>query len=111
MYDGSDLLNMIQDKTQELELATRKLFKNKQELAEAERNYKMLVNKKALELRANDMPVTLIGLTIYGYPDIAEARFKRDIAQGRVEANEEYINTTKLILRLIEAQIGREWTK
>lgn len=110
MYDGKDLLQEVQDKAQELEIATKKLFNNKKELAQAERDYKILVNQTALSLRAKDVPVTLINLTIYGYKDVAEARFKRDIALSKVEANEEYINTTKLLLRLLEAQLNREWS-
>lgn len=109
MYDGKDLFQEVQDKAQDLEIATKRLFNNKKELAEAEREYKVLLNQKALQLRANDMPVTLINLTIYGYRDVAEARLKRDIAQSKVDANEEYINTTKLLLRLLEAQLNREW--
>lgn len=111
MYDGTDLLNEIQSKSQDLEETTRRLFKNKTELAQCERDYKVAVNQKALALRADDMPVTLISLTIYGYKDIAELRFKRDIALSRVEANEEYINTIKLLLRLLESQMSREWNK
>ena len=109
MYDGKDLFQEVQDKAQDLEIATKRLFNNKKDLAEAEREYKVLLNQKALQLRANDMPVTLINLTIYGYRDVAEARLKRDIAQSKVDANEEYINTTKLLLRLLEAQLNREW--
>ena len=55
------------------------------------------------------MPVTLINQVIYGYDDIADLRFQRDVAQATYNANQEYINSIKLQLRLLESQINREW--
>ena len=104
-----DLVNEIQAKIQELEVSIKQLRKNGTEYAEAERDYKIAINKKAIELRSQDMPVTLINLAIYGYHDVAELRFKRDIAKVMYEANTEHINTTKLIIRILEAQLSREW--
>ena len=46
---------------------------------------------------------------IGGIPDVADARFKRDVAETVYKANFEAINSIKLQLRLIEAQIDREW--
>lgn len=41
---------------------------------------------------------------------VAEARFKRDVAEAIYKANQEAINTLKLEIRLIESQIQREYT-
>jgi hypothetical protein len=60
-------------------------------------------------LRADDMPVTLINQIIYGVPVVAEKRFKRDVEQANYDANKEFINITKLKLRILEAQLGREY--
>ena len=108
-YDNLGLVGEIDEKKRELVKAAKLLRKSKEDLALAEREYKIAVTQKALMLRDSDMPVTLINLTIYGYREIAELRFKRDMAQAMVEANEEYINVTKLVLRLLEAQLNREW--
>ena len=78
-------------------------------LAEAEAAYKIAVNQKALQLRADNMAVGMINLTIYGYKDIAELRLKRDIAEVLHQTNLEYINSTKLTLRILENQLSREW--
>ena len=89
-----------------------KIFKyedNGRDLAEKERDYKMAVNKKALQLRAEDMPVTLINQVIYGYEDIADLRFKRDTAEVVYNSNLEYINVIKLVLRILENQLDREY--
>ena len=51
----------------------------------------------------------MIQLTCYGVPDVAELRFRRDVAETVYQANKEAINAIKLELRLIENQIQREW--
>ena len=79
-------------------------------MAEAERDYKICLRQEALKLRTeNDMPVTLINQVIYGVPEVAEKRFKRDVAETTYNSNLEHINVTKLKLRLLENQLQREW--
>lgn len=93
----------------ELTESIKRLRNNGAKLAEAERDYKMTLRKEALRLRAGDMPVTLINNVIYGVPEVAEKRFKRDVEQANYDANKEHINVTKLKLRILEAQLSREW--
>lgn len=109
MGDMNDILE-IQAKDQKLNQALKLLRKNGTEFAKAERDYKVALSKKALSLRANeDMPVTLIDKVIYGLPDIADLRLKRDIAEATYKANQEAINVYKLQMRLIDNQVSREW--
>lgn len=100
---------LIEEKQKMLDKAINELAKNGYELAEKERDYKIAINKKALELRANDTPVTLINQIIYGYEDIAKLRFERDTAEVKYNANQEYINTIKLNIRILESQLNREY--
>jgi hypothetical protein len=93
----------------ELTASIKKLRANGEKLAEAERDYKITLRKEALILRSGDMPVTLINSIIYGVPEVAEKRFKRDVEEANYEANKEHINVTKLKLRILEAQLAREW--
>ena len=93
----------------QLKNSLKQLRLNGIELAKCEKEYKMAVNKKALELKADGMPVTLIQQVIYGYDDIAVLRFKRDSANVVYNANLEAINCLKLQMRLIEEQIKREY--
>ena len=104
-----DLLNELQNLTKQLSNSLKQLRTNGMKLAEAEKEYKKAVNKKALELRSQDMPVTLISQVIYGYEDIAQLRFLRDGAEVVYNANKEAINTLKLQIRIIESQIQREY--
>lgn len=104
-----DLYEQIMRLMAELTASIRKLRDNGAKLAEAERDYKITLRKEALRLRADNMPVTLINQIIYGVPEVAEKRFKRDVEQANYDANKEHINVTKLKLRLLEAQLSREW--
>lgn len=105
-----DLFNQIQELIEKLNVAIKTLSKNGQALAEAERDYKITLRQEALKLRQEKgMPVTLISQIIYGVPEVAEKRFKRDIAETMYQTNQEYINTTKLQLRILENQLSREY--
>ena len=104
-----DLYEEIQRLMLELTASIRKLRDNGAKLAEAERDYKITLRQEALKLRAGDMPVTLINSVIYGVPEVAAKRFKRDVEQANYDANKEHINVTKLKLRILEAQLAREW--
>ena len=104
-----DLINELQNLTKQISNSLKQLRTNGIKLAEAEKEYKIAVNKKALMLRSEDMPVTLINQVIYGYEDIAQLRFLRDSADVVYKANLEAINTLKLQIRIIENQIKREY--
>lgn len=105
-----DLFEEISRLMAELTASIRKLRENGVKLADAERDYKITLRQEALKLRTmQDMPVTLINQVIYGVPEVAEKRFKRDVEQANYEANKEHINVTKLKLRILEAQLNREW--
>ena len=99
----------IQERTKKLDQAIEHLAENGRDLAEKEKEYKIALNQKALQLRAEDMPVTLINQVIYGYEDIALLRLARDTAQVKYNANLEYINTIKLQIRILENQLAREY--
>ena len=62
-----------------------------------------------LKLRDAGYPVGIIDKLVYGEKEIAELRFKRDVAETVYTANLEAINSIKLQMRLIESQISREW--
>lgn len=105
-----DLYEEIQRLMAELTASIKRLKANGEKLAEAEREYKITLRQEALRLRAGDMPVTLINSIIYGVQEVADKRFKRDVEQATYDANKEHINVTKLKLRILEAQLSREWT-
>lgn len=107
-----DLYNELQSLIERLNTSVKALRKYGQELAECERDYKVTLRQEALKLRTEkDMAVTLINQIVYGIPEVADKRFKRDVAQTMYNVALENINSIKLQMRIIENQLSREWSK
>lgn len=105
-----DLINDIETLILRLNNSVIKLKDYGRELAEAERDYKITLRVEALKLRQEkNMPVTLISQIIYGIPEVADKRFKRDIAETMYNTAQENINSIKLQLRILENQVEREY--
>jgi hypothetical protein len=90
-------------------MSVRQLRKSGTEYAQAERDYKVLLRTECLKLRDEGTAIGLIDKVCYGIPSVAEARFRRDVAEAVYKANQEAINSIKLQMRLMEGQINREW--
>lgn len=105
-----DLVNDLETLITRLNSSVKKLMQYGNELAEAERDYKITLRQEALKLRQEkNMPVTLISQIIYGVPEVADKRFKRDVAETMRDTAMENINSIKLQIRIIESQIQREY--
>ena len=105
-----DLMNELQAKIKQLEVSLKQLRISGTEYAQAEKDYKILLRQECLKLRDEGMAIGMIDKTCYGLPSVAEARFKRDVADTIYRANLEAINSIKLQMRLIENQLSREWS-
>ena len=105
-----DLWQEIEQKRKELNVCIREMRKSGTAYAEAERIYKIKLREWCLKLRSQDMPIGLIDKTCYGIPEVADLRFKRDVAETVWKANQEAVQSIKLQLRLIDAQLNREWS-
>jgi hypothetical protein len=103
------LYNELQMKTQQLDMSIKQLRTSGTEYAQAEKDYKVLLRQECLKLRDDGMAIGMIDKTCYGIPSVAEARFKRDVAEAVYKANLEAINSIKLQMRLLENQLQREW--
>lgn len=108
MFD--DLWNELQQKIRELDICVKELRRTGGAWAQAERDYKVELSKQVMKLKSEGMAATLISLVCYGLPNIAKLRFERDMALVTYKANQEAINVRKLQCRLIDNQIGREWS-
>lgn len=105
-----ELYEELESLTRQLDVSIKSLRKTGGEYAKAERDYKVLLRQECLRLRDEGMAIGMIDKTCYGIPSVAEARFRRDVAESVYRANQEAINSIKLRMRLIEAQIQREWS-
>ena len=104
-----DLVNELQYKIKELYKATEMSEFSGKKLAEAERDYKVLLRQECLKLKHDGMAVGMIDKTCYGIPEVAEKRFQRDVAEAVYKASQENINAIKLEIKIIESQIQREY--
>lgn len=104
-----DLLNELNLLCQKLSQAIQLMSKCGKELADAEKNYKIVLRQEALKLRSGDMAVTLIQQVVYGVPEVADKRFKRDVAEAMYKTAQENINVLKLQTRVLETQLKLEY--
>ena len=103
------MINEIQEKIKQLEVCIRKLRTSGTEYAEAEKAYKIVLRQECLKLRDSGMAIGMIDKTCYGIQSVADARFKRDVAECVYKANMEAILAIKLQIRILDSQVSREW--
>ena len=104
-----ELYEELQAKTRQLDVSIRQLRKSGTDYAQAEKDYKVILRTECLKLRDAGTAIGMISMIAYGIPSVAEARFRRDVAETVYKANLEAINSIKLQMRLIEGQLQREW--
>ena len=104
-----NLITEINRKQKDLDTAVKQLRTSGSDYAQAEHDYKVLLRTEALKLRDQGMAVGMIDKVIHGIPEVAKARLERDKSLTIYEANKECINSLKLQIRIIDAQISREW--
>lgn len=107
---GYDLINEIGQKSRLLDAAIRELGVRGRAYAQAERDYRVAMARKILEERDKGTPVTIISDICRGNPEIAKLRFERDCAEVVYKSALEAINAMKLQIRVLDAQVGREWS-
>ena len=106
---GQDLDLELRDKLRLLDISLREFGKRGRAYAEAERDYRVAMAKKVLIERAGGQPVTNISDICRGNAEMADLRFKRDVAEVDYKAAQEAINSYKLQIKILEAQRAREW--
>lgn len=107
----TDLIEELGAKTALLDKAISQLGIRGRTFAQAEHDYKVALSKRILEHRADGMPVTIISDVCRGEPEIARLRLERDISEVVYKSALEAINSYKLQIRILDAQIEREWSR
>lgn len=107
----NDLVNEIASKTALLDKAVLQFGHRGRTYAQAEHDYRVALSKRILEHRADGMPVTIISDVCRGEPDIARLRLERDIAETVYNSAREAIQSYKLQIRILDAQLEREWSR
>lgn len=105
-----DLWLELQQKMHELDVCLRELRKNGSKWAQAEHDYKVELYRQTMGMKESGIAATLISIACRGIPKVAKLRLERDMALVTYKANMEAINIRKLQCRLIDNQIGREYS-
>ena len=106
---ATDLIQEIGAKSAMLDAAIKQLGVRGRAYAQAEHDYRVAMRKKILDERSAGTPVTIISDLCRGDEEIAKLRLERDIALTVYESAKEAIQTFKLQIRILDAQIEREW--
>lgn len=104
-----DLINEIGQKSRLLDKAICELGTRGRAFAQAEHDYRVELSKKVLQERDKGIPVTIISDVCRGDSIIARLRFERDVAEVVYRSAMEAINGYKLQIKILDAQVEREW--
>ena len=104
-----ELIQEIGAKSSMLDAAVKQLGVRGKAYAQAERDYKVALAKKIMQEREKGTPVTIMSDICKGDNEIARLRFERDCAEVVYKSAMEAIQSIKLQIRILDAQIEREW--
>lgn len=102
-----DIYEQIQTDTNKLETTIGLARKYSLDYAEKERQYRMLLSQRLVQLRAEGQAVTSLNDIVRGEKEVSTLRYNRDVAEGMKDSAIETINYLKLKLRLLEAQLRK----
>lgn len=104
-----NLINEINNKSQQLDIQIKTLAHNGSEYAKAYTSYRVALAKELVKLKDEGYAITLAGDIARGKPEIARLKFNEISKEAIYKANLESINATKLQIKILENQVEREW--
>ena len=105
-----DLYNDLMNLTRELDIQVNKLATTGKEYAEAYTKYRVKLAQELVKVRNEGTPVTLCSDLARGNVDVARLKFQEISKEAIYKANLESINATKLRIKVLENQLGKEYT-
>lgn len=106
-----DPISEVWRRAEMLEVALKECKNRGRAAAEAEKQYRMKLAEKILELRDQKLPATLIGDLARGDKDVAMLKFERDCSEVVYDNAKEAVNVYKRQIDVLREQIEREWSK
>lgn len=106
-----DLITELFNKSKELDIKVSQLIKTGREYAQAYTNYRMALAKELVKLKDEGYAITLAGDIARGKVDIARLKFEEIAKEAVYKANIESINVLKLQIKVLQAQIDKEWSR
>ena len=105
-----NLINEINNKSIELDAQINKLKTTGSDYAKAYTEYRIALAKELVKLKDEGYAITLAGDIARGRIEIARLKFQEISKEAIYKANLESINAIKLQIKIMEAQVEREWT-
>lgn len=109
MSEALDLFERLEERKAFVDRALRSFHKHWIQCANADHDYREALTTEMLRQREAGTPVTILRDICLGLPSISSLRLKRDIEEAEYKAAQEAIQVYKLQIRLLEAQIDREY--
>lgn len=103
-----DLMIELKKQLKTLDRAIAALVERGKEKAEAERDYRVALQKEILLQRDAGMPVTIISDVCRGKNEIADLKMKRDIAETMWETCLQKIYSCKINIGILEGMMVAE---
>ena len=91
-----EIITLMRETNNRLNNAIKELHTQGKEMSLAEKDYKVALAHKMLELRDKGTPVTIINDLARGDERIAELRFKRDLARSLYETAKEGMRSLRV---------------
>jgi len=104
-----EMINEMLAKTNQLNQVITEMKKRGRKLAECEADYRVALAQKILTLRAEGFPATIMSDVCRGDREISRLRLQRDIAKTEYEVSSEFLQTLKLQIRVLQAEIERDF--
>ena len=104
-----DLFNQRDSLSRELSESINLMQQYGTDYAQKDSRYQITLAETATRMKADGETATMISLTIRGTDKVPKMRMDRDIAEVMYKTAQEKIQVVKLQLKLVEAQIEREW--
>jgi len=104
-----ELINQMLDKTNQMTGVITELKKRGRKMAETEADYRSALAQKILQLRAESFPVTIMNDVCRGDREVARLRLQRDIAKTEYEVASEMLQVLKLQIRVLQAEVERDF--
>lgn len=105
-----DIYNEQEYKNRLLDASIKELAKTGREYAKAYTDYRMALAKELVKLKDEGYAISLASDIARGKPEIARLKFEEISKEAVYKANQETINALKLQIKILENQIGREWS-
>ena len=106
-----DLITQRNNAVNQLQNAAKLYRKHLLDAAKADHEYRLAFSLAIIAERADKTPVSVIDNICRGKGEVAEARYKRDIAEGEAKATYENIQRLKLEIKLLTDDISNQYNK